>query len=103
MEIYSQILAGALVLALLGATLWLLRRGAGIRLRIAGASRGKQSVMESRARLSLSPQHALHLVRVGDRAVLVAVHSNGCELLESRPWRDLERTKAPDREPEGDL
>ena len=99
MEIYSQFLAGALVLALLGATLWVLRRGTVLRLGLSRASRRKVSVMELQDRLALSPQHALHLVRVGDRAVLVAVHSGGCALLESRPWHDLAAGAVAEREP----
>ena len=89
MDIYSQILAVALVLALLGAALWALRRVAGIRPRWPGTAGRQESMLELHDRLSLSPQHALHLVRVGDRAVLVAVHSAGCVLLESRPWREV--------------
>jgi hypothetical protein len=34
----------------------------------------------------LSAHHVLHLVRVGDRAILLAAHSSGCSLIETRPW-----------------
>ena len=43
-------------------------------------------VMESRA---LGPGQALHLVRVGDRVMVLAVHGGGCTLLETRPLSEM--------------
>jgi len=41
--------------------------------------------LEALDRLALSPQHTLHLVRVGDRALLIGAHPGGCTVLESLP------------------
>lgn len=41
--------------------------------------------LEALDRLALTAQHTLHLVRVGDRALLIGVHPAGCSLLESLP------------------
>jgi flagellar biosynthetic protein FliO len=82
METVQQIAAVAGVLALLVGTLWWLRaRGlAGP----AGARRGGAR-LESLERVQLSPQHALHLVRLADRQLLIAVSPGGCTLLDSAP------------------
>jgi flagellar biogenesis protein FliO len=89
MDTYAQLMAGLFVISLLAVTLWLLRRGSAIRFRMPARQRPGERMLESRERLSLSPQHSLHLVRVGERAVLVAVHSGGCALIESRPWGEF--------------
>ena len=54
--------------------------------------------MESRAKLALSAQHAMHLVRVGDRDLVVAVHPSGVTLL-----CDLPRSAASHITPGGEL
>lgn len=41
-------------------------------------------------RLRLTPQHSVHLVRVGKRNFLIAVHANGCTLLDSLRTEDLD-------------
>lgn len=52
-----------------------------------GARRGPaHGPIESIARLGLTPQQSIHLVRVGDRAILLAVSSTACVLIESFPW-----------------
>ena len=78
MDFGQQYLAVAAVLALLGAALWWLRRsGYGI---AAGCGRtGRQ--LEPLDRLALSPQHSLHLVRVGGSVVLLACSPGGCTLV----------------------
>jgi flagellar biosynthetic protein FliO len=90
MDILRQALAVGLVLGLLAAALWLLRRQGLAGWRGPRLSRRAAGLMAPIERLSLSPQHSLCLVRVGERALLVAVSSAGCSLLESFPWRDLE-------------
>jgi|SRR5579871_2496954 len=77
----QQILSVILVLALLGGLLWVLRnRGFAIP---RGASRRKAGRhLESIARLPLTPQHSVHLVRVSDHAVLLALSPSGCTLVE---------------------
>jgi flagellar biogenesis protein FliO len=80
MEMVQQIAAVAGVLALLMGTLWWLRsRGlAGLPARRKGGAR-----LEVLERVQLAPQHALHLVRLGGRLLLVAVSPAGCTLLDS--------------------
>jgi flagellar biogenesis protein FliO len=45
-------------------------------------SRRKLELVE---RLPLSPQHSLHLVRLGETMLLVAASPGGCRLIERRP------------------
>jgi flagellar biosynthetic protein FliO len=73
--------AVVLVLALLGGTLYALRkRGAAAFSfsRLASAGPRRMEVLE---RLPLGPQHALHIVRVGGRTVVVATAPTSCQLL----------------------
>ncbi len=84
MEIARQVSAVMLVFALLGAALWALRRGG--RLRLPGAMRpaGRGRALETVERLALTPQHSLHLVKIGGREVVVATYPQGCALLTER-------------------
>ncbi|HEY4361918.1 MAG TPA: flagellar biosynthetic protein FliO [Bryobacteraceae bacterium] len=86
-SITRQVFAILLVFGLLGFTLWKLRRGGSPAAllppwrRNAAWGSGKVRAMESVERLSLTPQHALHLVRVQGRQIVVATHPQGCTLL----------------------
>jgi flagellar biosynthetic protein FliO len=80
MDIVRQSLALAFVFALLWAALWLLRKKGPIRFRYPG-SRAGRNTLESRAKLPLSAQHALHLVRIGERELVLAVHPAGVSVL----------------------
>ncbi len=87
MEFVSQIAAVAGVLGLLAASLWWLRRrGFGA---IPPVGRGAARRMECLERLPLGPQHTLHLIRLGEKALLVASSPSGCALLESLPCRNV--------------
>jgi flagellar biosynthetic protein FliO len=92
MDILQQIAAVAVVLGLLGAALWWLRRRGFAAVFPAGRSAGRR--LESLERLSLGPQHTLHLVRLHDRALLVASSPAGCALIHDLPAAEL----APPRE-----
>lgn len=73
----------ALVLGLAVALRWWATR---VRLPALGRRRrGEARRLEALDRLALTAQHTLHLVRVGDRALLIGVHPAGCSLLESMP------------------
>jgi flagellar biosynthetic protein FliO len=88
MEVIQQMEAVAVVLLLLGLTLWLLRRRG-----FAGVSLGKKSTarrIECLERLPLGPQHTLHLVRVGETEFLLALSPSGCSLVESFAHRRAE-------------
>jgi hypothetical protein len=39
-------------------------------------------------RVALGPQHALHLVRLGERGLLLSSSPSGCALIETFPWRE---------------
>jgi len=65
-----------LVLALLGGTLMLLKKRRGLQT----SQIRKLEVME---RVSLGPHHALHLVRTGDRCVLIATAPSFCQVLDT--------------------
>jgi len=81
----QQVLAVFLVLGLLVATLWLLRNRGLAHFR--GPSRGKSARhLEAIARLPLAPQHSVHLVRVADHAILLALSPSGCTMIERLDW-----------------
>jgi flagellar biogenesis protein FliO len=88
MDVIREIAAVAAVLGLLGALLWRLRRRG-----LAGVlalGRPRECQLECVERLALGPQHAIHLIRLGGRGLLVASSPAGCALMESFPWRDFE-------------
>jgi flagellar biogenesis protein FliO len=81
MEVLRQVLAVVVVLGALALALVALRRNG--RAGWSGIGRkpaGRLAVVE---RLTLGPQHTLHLVRFGGRVLLVAAHAGGCTLLET--------------------
>ena len=81
MEAIQQMGAVALVLLLLGSTLWALRRRGFAGVRAMTKSSGRR--LECLERLALGTQHTLHLVRVGETELLLASSPSGCVLLES--------------------
>jgi flagellar biogenesis protein FliO len=85
MEAFQQATAVLLVLVLLGATLYALR-GKGLAMmmsrRVTGAGHRQ---LEAIDRLPLTPNHSLHLVRVEDRTVLIAVSPGGCSIVDRSP------------------
>jgi flagellar biosynthetic protein FliO len=88
MEMMQQIAAVAAILALLLGVLWWLRkRGFAVPAFAGGRSPARR--LECLERVALGPQQTLHLVRLGDRALLVAASPAGCSLLRDLAWRDL--------------
>jgi flagellar biosynthetic protein FliO len=88
MEVIQQMAAVAVVLLLLGATLWVLRRRG-----LAGISLGNRISarrMQCLERLPLGPQHTLHLVRVGETELLLASSPSGCSLVQKLAGRVAE-------------
>lgn len=74
----EQILAAVFVIALLLATVWLLRRkgmASGMPLWRRGDKSTSMQVVE---RLHLTSQHSLHLVRLGDELILIGVSPSSC-------------------------
>lgn len=85
MEMFEQLAAVAVVLGLLLALLWFLKSKGWARTSLR-ASRGQDGPrLEVIDRLSLTPHHSLHLVRLADRTLLVGISPNGCDLLECQP------------------
>ena len=91
MDVIEQVTAVAGVLLLLCGTLWWLRRR-GIAV-FALPGRVGDRRMECLERLPLGPQHALHLVRLGDSELLVASSPSGCSLMYTRPHQDREAAR----------
>lgn len=87
MDVIRQFVAIALTLALLAGSLWWLRKKGFAQWRRARPNQ-MMEIIESR---SLGSGHALHLVRIADRAVALATHHGGCTLLETRPWCDVQQ------------
>lgn len=79
MEVMEQMTAVAVVLLLLGATLWVLRRRGFAGVALARKSSGRR--MECLEKLSLGPQQVLHLVRLGQTELLLASSASGCTLI----------------------
>ena len=87
MEMIDQLLAIVLVLGLTaGVASWLRRRGV-LPAPLPRRTAGKR--LENLERLPLGPQQTLHLVRLGERALLVAATPAGCAVLESVDLRVL--------------
>ena len=96
---FQQVLAIFLVLALLGAALWFLR-SRGLAHYRGPARRKSARHLEAIARLPLTPQHSVHLIRVSDHAVLLALSPTGCTLVETpavesrrRSWKSRSRLR----------
>ena len=85
MESMEQLSAVMVVLGLLCASLWLMKKKGWARTSFRRPARPGQPRLEVLDRLSLTPQHSLHLVRVADRTLLVGLSPQGCNLLESGP------------------
>jgi len=88
MEYLQQMLAVLAVFGILGGSLWWLRRRGLARFAMT-ASRKNQGVLSQIERLALSPTHSLHLVRMADRAILIAAWPGGCQAIESAQWNQL--------------
>jgi len=85
MELSQQLLAVVLVLGILGAGLWVLKRKGFVRTTLRRTQHPGEPRLEVIDRLPLTPQHSLHLIRIADRTILVGVSPGGCNLLESAP------------------
>src|SRR5258708_35512356 len=87
MELAEQIAMVLVVFALLGGLLWLLKKrgmaalplGFGT-VRRRGAATRRMEILE---RVPLTPQHAIHLVRVAGKAVLIGTAPSPCTILDA--------------------
>ncbi|HTC32049.1 MAG TPA: flagellar biosynthetic protein FliO [Bryobacteraceae bacterium] len=96
MQLTEQIGMVLLVFALMGGLLWFAKRRGmasfpmGVR---RGANGRRLEVLE---RVPLTPQHALHLVRVAERTVLIATAPSSCTLLDAPVVLDVSATLGRD-------
>ena len=79
MELARQLLGVGFVLALLFALLWLQRKKGA--LTFSSRSRDGNQAIELIERLPLTARHSVHLLRIGDRSLLLGVHDSGFTLL----------------------
>jgi len=79
----QQFLSVLLVLGLLGGTLWWLRSKGVARFAMNAHFSGRGRSMKVIERLALTPQHSLHLVKVGGRTMLITASPAGCTILEN--------------------
>jgi flagellar biogenesis protein FliO len=78
MDIAQQSLALLLVFALLSTALWFVRKRGWT-----GTRRAKlvSGALESCGKLPLTAQHSIHVIRVGDRNLILALHPEGITYL----------------------
>ena len=82
-------LAVLLVLGLLASTLAVLRKRSMLIWRLPGmAATPSTRRMEVVERIALGPNHALHLVRIDERSVLVATTPGSCRILDAHSRED---------------
>lgn len=88
MDIVRQSLALVFVFALFGTALWFLRKKGWSGL---GRTKSVAGLLESGGKLALTARHSVHLVRVGDRSLILALHPDGITYLgDSVPSADRE-------------
>ena len=95
MEMMDPMPAVLAVVAVLAAALWWLRKKGRVRPR---GGRGRR--LETMDRLALTAHHALFLVRLDDRAILVAQSPSGLALLDTSGQQESAaalRAAAPER------
>ena len=80
MEVLRQSAAIALVFGLLWAALWALRKKGAVRFQ-GPKSPAPRDLFQLRGRLTLTPQHSVHCVRIGQRDFVLGVHPSGITLL----------------------
>jgi flagellar biogenesis protein FliO len=86
MDFIQPLAAIVLVMGLLGGALFLLKRRGAVAFHLPGVSQRGSSAqrrLEVMERVSLGPHHALHLVRAGDRCILVGTAPSSCQILDS--------------------
>ncbi|HZR19060.1 MAG TPA: flagellar biosynthetic protein FliO [Verrucomicrobiae bacterium] len=78
MDLARESLALVLVFGLLGTALWFLRQKGSFRIERKNTGGAR---LESRGKLALTAQHSIHLIRAGDRELILALHPAGVTFL----------------------
>jgi flagellar biosynthetic protein FliO len=81
MDSIQPFLAVALVLGLLCGALYVLRARGAAAFHFSRRLSNNSGSVELLERVALGPNHAIHLVRVGERSLVVATAPNSCQLL----------------------
>ncbi len=77
----EQVAMVLIVFALLGGVLWMLKKR-GLASLALPSRRGASRRLEVLERVPLTPQHAVHLVRVSGKVVLIGTAPSACTLLD---------------------
>jgi flagellar biogenesis protein FliO len=87
-EMYRQFLGVLLVLGILVAALYMLKQRGWARFMGMRVLTGPERVMKVLERVPLTAQHAVHLVQIGQRRVLIASSPRSCQLITEISERD---------------
>jgi flagellar biogenesis protein FliO len=87
-EMYRQFLGVLLVLGILVAALYMLKQRGLARFMGMRVLAGPDRVMKVLERVPLTAQHAVHLVQIGQRRVLIASSPRSCQLITEISERD---------------
>ena len=82
MDVIQPLAAIVLVLGLLGSALLVLKKRGAPVFRMPGIAGPAVRRLEVMERVSLGPQHSLHLVRVDGRTMVVTTAPGGCQILD---------------------
>jgi len=80
-DVYRQFVGVLLVLAILVTVLYLLKQRGIVRFKSMPGLGGADRLMKVVERVPLTAQHAVHLVQIGERRVLIASSPGSCQLI----------------------
>jgi flagellar biosynthetic protein FliO len=86
MALTQQILMVLAVFGLLGGMLWLMKRRGALAFSPRRSSARRLEVLE---RVPLTPHHALHLVRIAGKVVVIGTAPSACTLLDQSHFENL--------------
>jgi len=89
MNVIQPWAAVCLVFALLGGALFALKKRGVAAFRLPRLSSPGARRMEIIERVSLGPQHTLHLVRVGERSLVIATSPSTCQMVCEAPSMEV--------------
>ena len=94
MELFEQVVIVLLVFGLLGGLLWALKSRGMAALRLPVRRGGNARKVEVLERVPLTPNHALHLVRVSDKLLLIGTAPSACTVLDAPVVKEFASTLA---------